>query len=395
MEMQENEMQKIPSDIMQMITYEAFCRAKASGKVKRAMALFDEEIHRGREVWKEHKLGSYYPDRIRYFREHDTGEKVMESYYPRIMDLDKISFVSHEYVNTVVNHVIPGGNPDDLKCDGGYVYRKEIAEIADQYGVVYLFNKCVGRVRKPHWEKERFDIVIRKGTDAIADSALADNYLITSVTLPDNLTVIGTGAIERSRLLEKVTLSKNLKYIKDAAFRFCWKLRNIDLPEGLVYIGADAFRKCESFTELIVPDSVTYIGSKAFFKCVNLKSMKLPAHITKITLGLFRHCHQLSEIVIPNDVTVIEKYAFANCYNLKKVSLPSGLKRIEDGAFADCIKLRFLELPDSVEYIGEDLFGKKKRSPMIAASKENQYVRQYAADHHIRFTDNYDGNKKK
>ncbi len=359
------------------------------------MALFDEEIHRGREVWKEHKLGSYYPDRIRYFREHDTGEKVMESYYPRIMDLDKISFVSREYVNTVVNHVIPGKNPDDLKYNLDYINRKEIEALADQSGCIYLFNKCVGRVRRIQCETVRYDIVIRNGTDAIADSALADNYQIGSVTLPDSVTVIGTGALERSRLLEKVTLSKNLKYIKDAAFRFCWKLRNIDLPEGLVYIGADAFRKCESFTELIVPDSVTYIGSKAFFKCVNLKSMKLPAHITKITLGLFRHCHQLSEIVIPNDVTVIEKYAFANCYNLKKVSLPSGLKRIEDGAFANCRKLWFLEIPDSVEYIGEELFGKIKRRPTFVASKDNQYVRRYAADHHIRFTDNYDGNKKK
>jgi hypothetical protein len=387
MEMQENEMQKIPSDIMQMITYEAFCRFKASGKVKRAMAQFDEEIQRGREVWRKHGLGTYYPDRMPYFQKHDTGEKVVDSYYPRIKDLDKISFISREYVNTTVYHVIPGGNPDDLKCGGGYVYRKELDALADQYGVVYLFNKCVGRARKPHWEKDCYDIVIRKGTDAIADSALADNYLIVSLTLPDSVTVIGTGAIERSRLLTKVTLSKNLKYIKDAAFRFCWELQNIDLPEGLLYIGADAFRKCESFTELKIPDSVTYIGSKAFYKCVNLKSVMLPAHITKISLGMFRHCHQLTEIVIPDDVTVIEKDAFANCYHLEKVTLPSGLKRIEDGAFADCIKLWVLEIPDSVEYIGENLFGRKKRNKKTIVSKDNQYVRAYAAEHRIKIID--------
>lgn len=375
MEMQENEMQKIPSDIMQMITYETFCRFKASGKGKRAMAAFDERLQQARDTCIK-AIGYYYPDGMQYFREHDTGEKVMETYYLRIKDLDKISFISREYVNTTVYHVIPGGNPDDLKCGGGYVYRKELDALADQYGVVYLFNKCVGRTRKTHWEKDRYDIVIRKGTDAIADSALADNYLIVSVTLPDSVTVIGTGAIERSRLLTKVTLSKNLKYIKDAAFRFCWKLQNIDLPEGLLYIGADAFRKCESFTELKIPDSVTYIGSKAFYICVNLKSVKLPAHITRISLGMFRHCHQLTEIVIPDDVTVIEKDAFANCYHLEKVTLPSGLKRIEDGAFADCIKLWVLEIPDSVEYIGENLFGRKKRSKKpLYRRKTSMFVR--------------------
>jgi len=391
MDIQEKDMQKIPGDIMQMITYEAFCRFKSTDMVKRAMAQFDEEVQRGRAVWREHLLGTYYPDRIRYFQKHDTGEKVMDSYYPRIKDLDKISFVSREYVNTVVNHVIPGRDPDDLKCDGGYVYRKELEALADAQGVIYLFNKCVGRVRKTHWEKERYDIVIRKGTDAIADSALADNYLIVSVTLPDTVTVIGTGAIERSRLLTKVTLSKNLKYIKDAAFRFCWRLQNVDLPDGLLYIGADAFRKCESFTEMIIPDSVTYIGSKAFFKCVNLKSVRLPAHIKKISLGLFRHCHNLKEIVIPEDVTEIEDYAFADCGSLEKVSLPAGLELIGDGAFANCPKLRYLEIPDSVEYIGEDLFGRTKRYSTIIVSADNTSVRSYAAANHIKVADRSDG----
>lgn len=382
MEMKENEIQKIPGNIMQMITYEAFCRFKASRQGKSAMAAYDWKVQ---EVKAANKYSSWY----HCWLHHITGEQVMYSYYLRIKDLDKIGFHSRESVDTAVYHVIPGKNPDDLKYNLDYINRKEIEALADQFGCIYLFNKCVGRVRGSQCDTIRYDIVIRNGTDAIADSALADNYLIVSVTLPDTVTVIGTGALERSRLLQKVTLSKNLKYIKDAAFRFCWRLQNVDLPDGLLYIGADAFRKCHEFTEMIIPDSVTYIGSKAFFKCVNLKSVKLPAHIAKISLGLFRHCHQLTEIVIPDGVTVIEKDAFAECRSLEKISLPSGLKRIGDGAFANCRKLRFLEIPDSVEYIGEELFGKIKikRCPTFVASEDNQYVSRYAADHNIRVTD--------
>ncbi|HBB71288.1 MAG TPA: hypothetical protein DCZ71_01615 [Ruminococcus sp.] len=383
MEMKENEIQKIPGNIMQMITYEAFCRFKASRQGKSAMAAYDWKVQ---EVVAARK---YYSGWYHCWAKHITGGQVMDSYYLRIKDLDKIGFHSRESVDTAVYHVIPGKNPDDLKYNLDYINRKEIEALADQFGCIYLFNKCVGRVRGSQCDTIRYDIVIRNGTDAIADSALADNYLIVSVTLPDTVTVIGTGALERSRLLQKVTLSKNLKYIKDAAFRFCWRLQNVDLPDGLLYIGADAFRKCHEFTEMIIPDSVTYIGSKAFFKCVNLKSVKLPAHIAKISLGLFRHCHQLTEIVIPDDVTVIEKDAFAECRSLEKISLPSGLKRIGDGAFANCRKLRFLEIPDSVEYIGEELFGKIKikRCPTFVASEDNQYVSRYAADHNIRVTD--------
>ena len=277
MEMQENKMQKIPSDIMQMITYEAFCRFKASRQGKSAMAAYDWKVQ---EVVAARK---YYSGWYHCWAKHITGGLVMDSYYLRIKDLDRISFHSRESVDTAVYHVIPGKNPDDLKYNLDYINRKEIEALADQSGCIYLFNKCVGRVRRIQCETVRYDIVIRNGTDAIADSALADNYQIGSVTLPDSVTVIGTGALERSRLLEKVTLSQNLKYIKDAAFRFCWRLQNVDLPDGLLYIGADAFRKCHEFTEMIIPDSVTYIGSKAFYKCVNLKSVKLPLGEKKIT----------------------------------------------------------------------------------------------------------------
>jgi hypothetical protein len=382
-ETQENRMQQIPGGTVQMITDAAFCRFKASGKVKRAMAQFNEKAQKDGAARKRYTSWYYC------WENHITGEQVMDSYYLRIKDLDKICFCSREYVNTAVNRVIPGGNPDDLKYKPGYIYRNEIEALADESGVIYLFSKCVGRIRGIHWQKERYDIVIRNGTDAIADSALADNYLIVSVTLPDSVTVIGTGALERSRLLGRVRLSPNLKYIKDAAFRFCWKLQRIDLPDGLLYIGADAFRRCTAFTELMIPDSVTYIGSKAFFGCINLKAVRLPAHITAISTGMFRHCHQLPEIVIPEAVTVIEQYAFANCSYLEHVSLPSGLKRIGDGAFADCRMLRFLEIPDSVEYIGEDLFGGRREYTTIVASEGNTYARRYAASHQIHVTDRY------
>lgn len=40
MEIQENGMQQIPDGIVQMITHEAFCRFKATGKRKRSLAAF-------------------------------------------------------------------------------------------------------------------------------------------------------------------------------------------------------------------------------------------------------------------------------------------------------------------------------------------------------------------
>ena len=114
MEMQENKMQKIPSDIMQMITYEAFCRFKASRQGKSAMAAYDWKVQ---EVVAARK---YYSGWYHCWAKHITGGLVMDSYYLRIKDLDRISFHSRESVDTAVYHVIPGKNPDDLKYNLDY-----------------------------------------------------------------------------------------------------------------------------------------------------------------------------------------------------------------------------------------------------------------------------------
>ena len=376
------EVQLIPEDVLKPVLHSDYL--KLLSLYAHDMKLFDKKTAEGRK-----KGHCYYLDRYNYSREHNTAEKIMESYYHRMINLNKISICSRDYVNTSVNRLVSNGSSDDLKYNLGYIHRKEIETLADECGIIYMLNKCVGRVRKNKWS-DKIEMVIKNGTDAIADSALADNYLITSVLLPDSLTVIGAGAFERSQILEKVVFPKSLKYIKDAAFRFCWKLKDIQLPEGLVYIGADAFRKCRSVTELVIPDSVKFIGSNAFYKCINLKKVILPAHLTGITSGMFRHCHQLSEIVIPEDVSVIEKNAFAYCSSLERVVLPPGLKRIEDGAFLECRKLKYIELPDGIEYLGKNLFGSRNKYTVIVSSSEKPYVRNYAEENQINISDRYD-----
>lgn len=89
-----------------------------------------------------------------------------------------------------------------------------------------MFDKCAGRVRGNPKEKKRYDIVIKKGTDAVADSALADSFLVVSVTLPDTVTVIENHAFADCHALEKVSLPPKLKRIGDSAFANCPKLKD-------------------------------------------------------------------------------------------------------------------------------------------------------------------------
>ena len=80
----------------------------------------------------------------------------------------------------------------------------------------------------------------------INDKAFYNNYTITSITIPDNVTTIGS-----------------------YAFYGCINLTTATISEGsqLTAIGDYAFSHCPSLTSIYIPDSVTTIGSYAFAGC--------------------------------------------------------------------------------------------------------------------------------
>ncbi|MBR3534406.1 MAG: leucine-rich repeat domain-containing protein [Oscillospiraceae bacterium] len=296
---------------------------------------------------------------------------------------------SMDNVNTLLNFVRDDPGPNHLVYVYQYFHRSENSEYAEYLdGIIYSETVCLGMEDDSEALTPR-TVVIRSGTECIADSALADSYNICKLIFPNSLVSIGTGSVERSPKLRLVWISENLKYIQNAAFRYCWKLEKIYLPYGLLYIGHEAFRSCNSLKYVTIPDSVTYIGARAFYRCLNLNAVKLSRNIKIISSGMFMHCHQLEQIVIPEGVTVIEKDAFAFCSNLKRVFLPEGLEKIEDGAFSDCKQLKYIKVPDSITFLGADLFGTKKKYKTIVSSSENKYVISYALKNQINWTDKF------
>ena len=151
---------------------------------------------------------------------------------------------------------------------------------------------------------------------AIADTAFANCYALTSVIIPDTVKTIGTYAFNGCQALKKVILSKNIKTISNSAFSQCPALTTVTIPEGVTKICDGAFEECSSLKSIKLPFSLTKIGSYAFYKCTALTS-----------------------VTVPQDVKTVEEYAFANCTNLKNVYLSFGVKRIDYAAFQSCKNL--------------------------------------------------------
>ncbi|WP_024855881.1 leucine-rich repeat domain-containing protein [Ruminococcus albus] len=151
---------------------------------------------------------------------------------------------------------------------------------------------------------------------------------ITSIVIPDSVTVIKAGAFEH-----------------------CSSLENITLPENLKYIGDFAFYKT-GIKNFVIPDSVEYIGYSAFCYCFNLESITLPKNLENIECGTFDTCCKLRSIKLPENLKNIDESAFAYCLDLEDINIPDSVESIGYRAFVDCENLKSVTIPKSIEETG-------------------------------------------
>lgn len=62
--------------------------------------------------------------------------------------------------------------------------------------------------------------------------------------------------------------------IDDEAFRYCGNITTINLPDSITIIYSSAFRDCTALTNITIPASVTEIRGYAFYNCPNLTQIK-------------------------------------------------------------------------------------------------------------------------
>lgn len=165
----------------------------------------------------------------------------------------------------------------------------------------------------------------------ISDSAFSGCVGLTSITIPDSVTNIGT------------------------TFRDCGDLINVVIGNGVTNINSRAFDSCSSLTNITIGNKVTSIDYYAFSDCNSLQNI----YITDIAAwcnisgldnlmnnnrssnkNLYLNNELISSVVIPDSVTSINEYAFYNCNSLTSVTIPSSVTNISDYAFTGCRKLK-------------------------------------------------------
>ena len=126
------------------------------------------------------------------------------------------------------------------------------------------------------------------------------------------------------------------------------KITSLEIPEGVTIIGENAFQKCSDLTSLTLPDGITSIGENAFLRCTGLTSLTFPSSLTKIGDNAFCECYGLKSLTLPDGITEINSYTFATCLNLTSLTLSANLTSISLGGFKGCFALKNLTIPSGL-----------------------------------------------
>lgn len=118
--------------------------------------------------------------------------------------------------------------------------------------------------------------------------------------LPDGLVYIGKVAYQYKGTMPDNTeliLKLGTLEITDEAIEACTGLTSVTIPNSVTRIGSHAFRDCSNLTTVSISNSITNIGAYAFYNCSNLTSFTIPKTVTDIGRYAFAGCTGLTSVV--------------------------------------------------------------------------------------------------
>lgn len=226
--------------------------------------------------------------------------------------------------------------------------------------------------------------------------------IASSVSVPDSVKIIGTGAFSQNADIRSVNAGKNTEEIRSSSFADCKYLTDITIPDKVESLGDAVFSGCSSLARVKIGENVKRIGSGVFAGCDSLSVVtidrKNPHFVTekgalydenKERLIAFFNGYHTDTYNMPDSVKTIDSYsfwgnsfleyidfsdsleeipgyAFSNAAALKNITIPYSVDTIGAKAFENCVSLTDVVIPASVKYIDPTAFDGCKKLNIIA-----------------------------
>lgn len=233
-------------------------------------------------------------------------------------------------------------------------------------------------------ERTETSLVIPTGTEVIRYGGFTHYDTLASITIPDTVTTIEDAVFVASGLTS-VTIPKNVTSIGSDALRGCSSLASITVnAETPPTLGTRAFDNTNDCPILVPEDSVEAYRTAWSQYADRIQAIPVPAmkwvsldgtqEISVAcedleTSGTFGNTDRTTadpdnlmstvdgSAEIGNCVTELGNASFNGCSSLINIYIPNSVKKIGSGVFQFCSKLASINIPDSVTTIGYLAFG--------------------------------------
>ena len=229
-------------------------------------------------------------------------------------------------------------------------------------------------------------------------------FRMNNLIIPNNVTLIGMGALHGCSFLESLTLpfvgtvagvssESNYQYpigyifgessytggqqtiqnyyisphdTRSDSYYIPSSLTNVTVTGGHILYGA--FWGCVNFSSINIGSGVLSVSPYAFCGCAGLQNINVSNNnqtYKSVNGNLYSKngqtfilcpANKTGEISISNSVINIGDIAFQNCINITSITIPVGVTNIGSSAFSGCESLINIIVPDSVITVGANAF---------------------------------------
>lgn len=249
----------------------------------------------------------------------------------------------------------------------------ENAEYSSMDGILYNKNHtefvCIPN-------KLSGDITIPDGISTIESSAFMERK-ITSIIIPNSVTIIKNGAFRNCNNLISMTLpfigeSINAQNGYDEVLGYIFGYRT-ESPKKTTtgpVIGAYVYPDYYGNLPRQYTSYELYLGYYYYIP-ITLSYITLQGNV--VPNSAFINCNYLTEIKLSTNVKSIGSNSFANCSRLKSITIPSSVVSIGDHAFIKCSKLSNIVIDERVTSIGAYAFNNTKLTTVYYKGTSEQW----------------------
>ena len=207
--------------------------------------------------------------------------------------------------------------------------------------------------------------------DGVLESADTNLELMSpdgTLTIPSNVTKIGSGAFSGLEGLKRVIIPGTVKEIASEAFSYNSTLEEVIIMDGVEKIGERAFAASNKISTIILPESITEIGTEAF-RDTNIVEITIPSKVKELKNGTFANCVKLTKVKLKEGLETIGANTFGNCTNLENIVIPNTIVTLKEGLFGGCNKLTNITINNDLYVYESGLLMPKNRETVLYISK--------------------------